>query len=86
MESDLSVFSKWMRQVTGLWNSSIYKYTRAINSISNDMQAIGVIEKPLMEMNLIELDLAVVLIPSFRMRSKLSDLHRQQSTSSRGGL
>lgn len=34
----LSDFSEWMKENTELSDSSIYKYTRAVNTISNEMQ------------------------------------------------
>lgn len=55
-------FSFWMKQTTGLSDSSIYKYSRAVINVSKDMYSIGVINKPLTEMNTIELDLAIQII------------------------
>ena len=34
----LSDFSEWMKENTELSDSSIYKYTRAVNTISNELQ------------------------------------------------
>lgn len=58
----VSNFSQWMKQTTGLSDSSIYKYSRAVINVSKDMYSIGVISKPLTEMNTIELDLAIQII------------------------
>lgn len=55
----LDKFSLWMNKNCKLSESSVYKYTRAVNSISNDMNNINVIHKGLMSMNLLELDLAI---------------------------
>lgn len=55
-------FSIWMKQTTGLSDSSIYKYSRAVINVSKDMYSIGVISKPLTDMNTIELDLAIQII------------------------
>lgn len=58
----LKNFSKWMVQNTSLSDSSIYKYTRAVNTISNDMLAINIIHKSLFDMNRFELDIAINVI------------------------
>lgn len=55
-------FSEWMKQTTNLSDASIYKYSRAVGSISNDMIKIGVITKPIIKMNSLELDCAIRLI------------------------
>ena len=55
-------FSQWMKMTTGLSDSSIYKYSRAVISVSKDMCSIGIISKPLTEMNIIELDFAIPII------------------------
>lgn len=57
-------FSKWMSQATTLSDSSIYKYARAVNTISQEMIALGVISKPLYEMGLSELDISIPMILS----------------------
>ena len=62
MNNIVTNFSQWMRITTGLSDSSIYKYSRAVISVSKDMCSIGVISKPLTEMNTIELDLAIQII------------------------
>lgn len=62
MNEIMNDFSQWMKQTTGLSDSSIYKYSRAVINISKDMHKIGVIRKQLYEMNSIELDLAIQLI------------------------
>lgn len=58
----LELFSKWMRANSTLADSSIYKYTRAVNTISNEMIESGVINKSLLEMDLIEYDVAMLRI------------------------
>ena len=55
-------FDKWLRQSTELSESSIYKYTHAIPTITNDMLRIKVIDKHLSEMELYEIDLAISVI------------------------
>lgn len=62
MNEIVSDFSHWMKQTTGLSDSSIYKYSRAVINVSKDMYNIGVIGKSLTEMNTIELDLAIQII------------------------
>lgn len=58
----LQEFSAWMSENTKLADSSIYKYTRAINTISNEMQTKGVIPQPLLSMSILQLDVYVPLI------------------------
>ena len=60
----LSDFSEWMQKNSNLADSSIYKYQRAINTISNEMLAYKVINKSLLTMNLFELDIAIMHILS----------------------
>lgn len=55
-------FDKWLLQSTELSESSIYKYTHSITTISNDMLGIKIIDKPLSEMELYEIDLAISVI------------------------
>lgn len=57
-------FPLWMKETTKLSDSSISKYSRAINAISKDMMSIGVISKPIYEMSLSELDIIIPLILS----------------------
>lgn len=64
----LDDFSLWMQKNTSLKDTSIYKYQRAINTISNEMLNANVISKSLFDMSLVELDIAVINIlhnPSF---------------------
>ena len=60
----LELFSDWMRANSTLADSSVYKYTRAVNTISNEMIEYGVINKSLLEMDLIEYDVAMLHILS----------------------
>lgn len=53
-------FSIWMSENSTLSESSIYKYTRAVNTISNEMLDEHIIYKSLLSMNRIELDLAII--------------------------
>lgn len=55
-------FSIWMTECSTLSKSSIYKYTRAVNTISNEMLDEQVIQRSLLAMNRIELDLAMINI------------------------
>jgi len=57
-------FDLWLGQNTNLSDSSIYKYSHAINTISNDMQKTGIIKKRIIDMPLFEIDLAISLILS----------------------
>ena len=56
---DLHNFSEWMSLNTNLAASSIDKYTHAINTIANDMKVIGVICKDIVDMNTLELNVAI---------------------------
>lgn len=60
MMETLHNFSIWMSDNSTLSESSIYKYTRAVNTISNEMLDEHVIYKSLLSMNRIELDLAIL--------------------------
>lgn len=60
----LDNFSKWMIIHRNFSLSSIEKYTRAVNTISNDMLELGVINESLLNMGLTELDLSIALILS----------------------
>ena len=56
---NLNCFSQWMTQNSDLSESSVYKYKRAVNTVSNDMLEQAVVNKNLLEMNLVELDIAI---------------------------
>lgn len=58
----LDDFSRWMNANGKLSDSSVYKYKRALNTISNEMQEIKIIHKSLLNMSLTELDVAVFII------------------------
>ncbi|MFI3327014.1 MAG: HNH endonuclease [Clostridia bacterium] len=58
----LDKFSKWMLENTDLSQSSIYKYKRAVNTVSKEMCEINAIDKSLFDMNRFELDIAIKLI------------------------
>ena len=58
----LENFFEWMNENTALADSSIYKYTRAVNTISNEMLEQGIIYKSLLEMSSVELDIAMLNI------------------------
>lgn len=62
MRRILENFSEWMNENTALADSSIYKYTRAVNTISNEMLEQGVIYKSLLEMSSVEYDIAMLNI------------------------
>lgn len=49
-------FSEWMKNNTELSDSSIYQYTHAVNSISNDMIDNDVITKNIFNMSILEFD------------------------------
>lgn len=62
-----------MRENSSLSDSSIYKYVRAINTISNEMKDKGVITSSLLEMSTIQLDVFIPLIlndPDFITKNK----------------
>ena len=56
---NLDIFSEWMTQNSDLSESSVYKYKRAVNTVSNDMIEQKVVNKSLLDMNLVELDIAI---------------------------
>lgn len=58
----LEEFSTWMRENSTLSDSSVYKYTRAVNTISNEMKEKGVITESLLAMSALQLDVFVPLI------------------------
>lgn len=61
-------FSKWLISTSSLSESSVYKYTHAVKTISDDMLSEGVLDKSLSDMELYEVDLAIAVIfhtPSF---------------------
>ena len=69
----LEDFAAWMKENTSLAESSIYKYSRAVNTISNDMNELGVLSEGLLGMSLIKLDIAIQLIlrnPEFISKNK----------------
>ncbi len=51
-----------MKKYRTLSQSTIEKYARAVNTVSNDMLEIGVINNSLISMSLTELDLAISAI------------------------
>ena len=56
------MFANWIKKVSKLRESSIYKYSHAVNTISREMLERGTINKPLNEMELYEIDLSLCLI------------------------
>ena len=71
--SMLEQFEMWMKENTDLADSSVEHYKRAVQAISNDMLNIGVINKSLVEMSLIEFDIALNNItanPEFKLKNK----------------
>lgn len=70
---ELADFSQWLDNNTKLSESSVYKYSRAVLTISREMKESGVIQKDLLDMNLSELDIAIKLIlilPAFLAKDK----------------
>lgn len=55
-------FALWLQQSTALSDSSIYKYSQAVDTISREMSEYGVLRKPLRDMHALELDVAINLI------------------------
>ena len=69
----LEEFSAWMRENSTLSDSSVYKYTRAVNTISNEMKEKGVIAESFLAMSVLQLDVFVPLIlhdPDFVAKNK----------------
>ena len=58
----LDDFSNWMNANSQLADSSIYKYKRAVHTISHEMQECHVIYKSLLVMSVTELDMAIFVI------------------------
>ena len=56
------MFEIWLKETSKLSDSSVYKYTHAVNTISREMMERKVISKPLKDMELFEIDLAISLI------------------------
>lgn len=52
-------FAHWLRQNTTLSDSSIYKYSRAVDTISREMNEYGVVSQSLRDMHSLELDVAI---------------------------
>ena len=48
--------SLWIKENTALSDSSIYKYSRAVNTISNEMQQKGIIPVGLFDMSVLQCD------------------------------
>ena len=72
----LEEFSAWMRENSTLSDSSVYKYTRAVNTISNEMKEKGVITESLLVMSALQVDVFVPLIlhdPDFVAKNKRGD-------------
>lgn len=69
----LDEFSTWMKDNTMLSDSSVYKYTRAVNTISNEMKQKGVIADDLLSMSTLYLDIFIPRIlcdPDFVTKNK----------------
>ena len=69
----LEQFAEWMKENTTLADSSIYKYSRAVNTISNDMNSLGIISGDLLNMSIMQLDISIPLIlynPEFIHKNK----------------
>ena len=56
------MFDNWLKETSKLSDSSVYKYSHAVNTISREMMERKVIAKPLKDMELYEIDLAISLI------------------------
>ena len=56
------MFNNWLKETSKLSDSSVYKYSHAVNTISREMIERKVISKPLKDMELYEIDLAISLI------------------------
>lgn len=56
------MFENWLKETSALSESSIYKYSNAVNTLSREMKERDVIAKPIQCMELYEIDLAISLI------------------------
>ena len=56
------MFNNWLKETSRLSDSSVYKYSHAVNTISREMMERKVMAKPLKDMELYEIDLAISLI------------------------
>ena len=56
------MFNNWLKETSKLSDSSVYKYSHAVNTIPREMIERKVISKPLKDMELFEIDLAISLI------------------------
>ena len=56
------MFNNWLKETSKLSDSSVYKYSHAVNTISREMMERKVIAKPLKDMELYEIDRAISLI------------------------
>ena len=56
------MFNNWLKETSKLSDSSVYKYSHAVNTISREMIERKVISKPLKDMELFEIDHAISLI------------------------
>lgn len=68
----LEELSSWIKENTSLSDSSIYKYSRAVNTISKEMVAKGVIPVSLFELSSLQLDLYIPIIfdnPDFKEKN-----------------
>ncbi|MEG1916956.1 MAG: HNH endonuclease [Muribaculaceae bacterium] len=55
-------FVDWLHANTHLADSSIDKYNRAVKTTSKEMMQLGIIDKPITEMETFELEMAIALI------------------------
>ena len=58
----INEFADWLKENSTLSDSSIYKYSRAVNTVSNDMQEKGIITESLLTMPNVQLDRAIAVI------------------------
>ena len=58
----LKDFNDWLKLNTSLSESSAYKYSRAVNTISKDMNANGIINDDLLNVSLLKLDKLLPII------------------------
>jgi putative restriction endonuclease len=72
----IDVFSQWMRKNSVLSESSIYKYSHAVKTTSEEMVQRNVVQNSLFEMSLLELDIAIVRIlndPAFVQKNTIGN-------------
>lgn len=72
------MFNNWLKETSKLSDSSVYKYTHAVNTISREMMERKVISKPIKDMELFEIDLAIYLQDLYYRLGQLIDVKSEE--------